>query len=70
MPAKKTIENGTDFKTAYDILQNNAQILQNSEEPNIDTLMDIVAESVTAYKACQTRIEAVEKALEQAFNDK
>lgn len=56
-----------DFKTAYDILQNNAQTLQNSQEPNIDELMAIVEQSISAYKVCQTRIEAVEKSLNQAF---
>lgn len=56
-----------DFKTAYDILQNNAQTLQNSQEPNIDELMAIVEQSISAYKVCQTRIEAVEQALNQAF---
>lgn len=56
-----------DFKTAYDILQSNAQTLQNSQEPNIDELMAIVEQSISAYKVCQTRIEAVEKSLNQAF---
>lgn len=58
-----------DFKTAYDILQHNAQTLQNSQEPNIDELMAIVEQSISAYKVCQTRIEAVEKALNQAFDN-
>lgn len=57
-----------DFKNAYDILQKNAQTLQNSQTLNIDELMVIVEESITAYKTCQTRIEAVEKALNQAFD--
>ncbi|MFW2176415.1 MULTISPECIES: exodeoxyribonuclease VII small subunit [unclassified Moraxella] len=56
-----------DFKTAYDILQKNAQTLQNSQEPNIDELMNIVEESINAYKVCQNRIDAVEQALNQAF---
>ncbi len=59
-----------DFKNAYDILQKNAQTLQNSQTLNIDELMVIVEESITAYKTCQTRIEAVEKALNQAFDSK
>ena len=32
-------------------------------EPSIDDLLTIVTESVQAYKVCQQRIEAVEKAL-------
>lgn len=56
-----------DFKTAYEILQRNAQALQDREQPNIDELMAIVEESIAAYKVCQGRIEAVEQALTQAF---
>jgi exodeoxyribonuclease VII small subunit len=32
-------------------------------------LLTIVTESVDAYKVCQQRIEAVEKALEKALSD-
>ena len=38
----------TDFKSAYEVLKTNAQRLQNSQEPNIDALMTIVAESIDA----------------------
>lgn len=58
----------TDFKTAYDILKLNAQILQDSQEPNIDALMTIVEQSIAAYKVCQSRIDAVEASLNQAFD--
>lgn len=56
-----------DFKTAYQILQNNVQTLEQTTEPNIDELMQIVEESIHAYKVCQSRITAVETALQQAF---
>lgn len=56
-----------DFKTAYDILQKNVQTLQSSTDPNIDELMNIIEESISAYKVCQNRIEAVEKALNEVF---
>ena len=56
-----------DFKTAYEILKNNAQTLQQSQEPNIDELMAIVEQSIDAYKICQSRIDAVEASLNQAF---
>lgn len=56
-----------DFKTAYQILQNNVKLLEQSDEPNIDELMQIVEESINAYKVCQSRITAVEMALQQAF---
>ena len=48
------------FKDAYGVLQRHAQTLR---EPSIDDLLTIVTESVQAYKVCQQRIEAVEKAL-------
>lgn len=55
------------FKVAYGVLQRHAETLRNQSEPNIDDLLTIVTESVGAYKTCQVRIEAVEKALEQAL---
>lgn len=55
------------FKEAYGTLQNHAQTLRDQQEPNIDDLLNIVTESVAAYKVCQTRIDAVEKALEKAL---
>lgn len=55
------------FKQAYGVLHQHAETLRNQSEPNIDDLLTIVQESVDAYKTCQSRIEAVEKALEQAL---
>ena len=55
------------FKAAYGVLQRHAETLRNQREPNIDDLLRIVTESVDAYKVCQVRIAAVEKALEQAL---
>lgn len=57
------------FKEAYGVLQQHAQTLREQQEPNIDDLLTIVTESVDAYKVCQQRIEAVEKALEKALSD-
>ena len=57
------------FKEAYGVLQQHAQTLRDQQEPNIDDLLTIVTESVGAYKVCQERIDAVEKALEKALND-
>ena len=57
------------FKEAYCVLEQHAQTLRNQQEPNIDDLLTIVTESVAAYKICQLRIEAVEKALEKALSD-
>lgn len=58
----------TTFKQAYGVLQNHAETLRNQQEPNIDDLLTIVTESVQAYNVCKARIDAVEKALEQALN--
>ena len=59
----------TTFKEAYGVLQQHAQTLRDQQEPNIDDLLTIVTESVAAYKTCQERIDAVEKALEKALSD-
>ncbi len=56
------------FKQAYGVLQKHAEALRNQQEPNIDDLLTIVTESVDAYKVCKERIDAVEKALEQALS--
>ncbi|NMM08311.1 exodeoxyribonuclease VII small subunit [Polaromonas sp.] len=57
------------FKEAYGVLQQHAQTRRDQQEPNIDDLLTIVTESVAAYKTCQERIDAVEKALEKALSD-
>ena len=57
----------TTFKEAWGVLQKHAQTLRTQSEPNIDDLLGIVTESVQAYKVCQSRVEAVEKALEEAL---
>lgn len=56
------------FKQAYGVLQKHAETLRNQQEPNIDDLLTIVTESVDAYKVCKERIDAVERALEQALS--
>lgn len=53
------------FKESYGVLQRHAQTLREQREPNIDDLLQIVEESVSAFKVCQARIDAVEKALEK-----
>jgi exodeoxyribonuclease VII small subunit len=55
------------FKESYSVLQQHAQTLREQTEPNIDDLLQIVEESVAAYKNCQARIDAVEKALDKAL---
>ncbi|WP_201553916.1 exodeoxyribonuclease VII small subunit [Psychrobacter sp. 72-O-c] len=57
------------FKAAYDILKTNAAELQQQDEPDIDNLMTTVEESITAYRVCETRINAVQRALDAAFSE-
>ena len=57
------------FRGAYATLQKHAQTLRSQQEPDIDNLTTIVSESVEAYKVCKQRIDAVEKALEQALGN-
>lgn len=58
----------TTFKEAYGVLQRHAQTLRERREPNIDDLLQIVTESVAAYRVCQERIDAVEKALDATLS--
>lgn len=57
------------FKQGYEILKKNAELLESQEEPDIDNLMVIVEESMTAYKACKSRIDAVQQALNDTFKE-
>ncbi|MHA3891891.1 exodeoxyribonuclease VII small subunit [Acinetobacter sp. GXMZU3951] len=55
------------FKDGYEILKKNAELLESQEQPDIDNLMKIVEESMNAYKACKSRIDAVQQALNETF---
>lgn len=57
------------FRDAYQTLQKNAEKLRNQREPDLDNLLDVVTQSVAAYKVCKSRIDAVEQALEQALSN-
>lgn len=57
------------FREAYAVLNGHAETLREQTEPNIDELLAIVTESVAAYKICQARIDAVDKALKEALRD-
>jgi len=57
------------FKESYGVLQRHAQTLREQREPNIDDVLQIVEESVSAFKICQARIDAVEKALEKELGE-
>lgn len=55
------------FRDAYETLKKHADTLRNQQEPNIDDLLKIVEESVQAFQVCQQRIDAVDKALQDAL---
>ena len=57
------------FKEGYDVLKRNADLLESQEEPDIDNLMNIVEESMSAYKACKSRVDAVQQALNDTFKE-
>jgi exodeoxyribonuclease VII small subunit len=57
------------FKEAFGVLSKHAQTLRTQQEPNIDDLLTIVEESVSAYKVCTARISAVEAALQKALSE-
>ena len=47
------------FKEGYELLKN-SELIEAQEELDIVNLMKIVEESMTAYKACKSRVEAVQ----------
>lgn len=55
------------FREAYGTLHRHAETLRTQREPNIDDLLTIVTESVSAYQVCKSRIDAVSQALDQAL---
>lgn len=57
------------FKEGYEVLKKNAELLESQEEPDIDNLMKLVEESMTAYKACKSRVDAVQQALNETFKE-
>jgi len=57
------------FQEGYNILKKNAELLESQQELDIDNLMKIVEESMQAYKACKSRVEAVQDALNETFKD-
>lgn len=57
------------FKDAFDVLQKNAERLEHDNNIDIDCLTDIIDESVKAYQICKARIDAVERALNDSFDN-
>ena len=57
------------FKEAFGVLQRHAATLRQQQDPNIDELVNIVTESVDAYRVCKERIQAVELALQRTLGE-
>lgn len=55
------------YRESFGVLQRHAETLRNQREPDIDSLLPIVTESVAAFQDCLKRIDGVEKAMEQAL---
>jgi exodeoxyribonuclease VII small subunit len=51
------------FLKNYGKLKQIAETMRDISEPDIDHLITMVDEATRAYKSCQSRIEAVEKAI-------
>ncbi len=62
-------ESTLNFKQAFNVLKQNADKLEDQQEPDIDQLMAIVEESMQAYKVCKQRIKVVQEALTSTFED-
>lgn len=56
------------YQENYAKLQEIAQKLSNSEDIDIDELVPMVDEATRAYQICQSRIEAVEAALNKRLD--
>lgn len=59
----KDKSNADNFSHSYDTLKKIAESLRNQREPNVDELIPMLEEATKAYKICQSRLEAVQLAL-------
>lgn len=62
------VNNAESYQQNYAKLQEIAQKLSHSEEIDIDELVPMVDEATRAYQVCQSRIEAVEAALNKRLD--
>ncbi len=56
-------QKATTYKKNYQKLKKIADAMRDTDELDIDQLVAMVNEATEAYKNCQNRVEAVEKAL-------
>jgi exodeoxyribonuclease VII small subunit len=57
------------YQENYQTLKKIAETMREQQEPDIDQLIELINQATEAYKKCQARIEAVEKALGLEDND-
>ncbi|HIE02696.1 MAG TPA: ATPase [Thiotrichaceae bacterium] len=57
------VSNKNTYIENYQRLKDITEAMRDIDEPDIDQLVVMVNEATEAYKNCQARIEAVEKAL-------
>lgn len=57
------------YQKNYQALQQIAQKLAQADDIDIDELVPMVDEATKAYQVCQSRIEAVEQALNQRLSN-
>ena len=55
------------FTESYQQLNEIAEALRSSTQPNIDALVPMVEKATKAYQQCQQRIQAVQAALKEHF---
>lgn len=53
-----------EYMSNYKSLEKAAQELTEMTEPDVDRIMPLVMEGMSAYKVCKARIDAVRKELE------
>ncbi len=56
------------FKENYAILERIANRLVQDEDIDIDELVPLVDQATKAYQVCKSRLDAVEKALQERLN--
>lgn len=59
----KKMRSSESYIKNYQKLKQIAEAMRETKEPDIDQLVAMVNEATEAYKQCQARIEAVEKAI-------
>lgn len=57
------------FTENFAKLKNISDTLRSQQEPNIDTLVPMVDEALTAFKNCKTRLDAVESMLKERLGE-